>query len=183
MKVPIRLLAVAAIFVGVTPALAVGHPAVQHSRSCARTFSLPQVKRAISATYSGTDLPGKGAYGRLHRYVRCLRNVSQRPAARVAWRAAHDAWAARRHPFHGPVIASWFDDAGGTACGIHATYGFATLLSIPCGATITMRGPNGMEVRATREDSGPYIAGRTFDLNPALKAALGCGDICSVMWR
>jgi hypothetical protein len=83
----------------------------------------------------------------------------------------------------GPVVASWFDDAGGTACGIHAAYGFATLLPIPCGAHVLMRGPSGVVVDAVREDSGPYIAGRTFDLSPSLRDALGCGGLCEVWWR
>ena len=37
-------------------------------------------------------------------------------------------------------------------------------------------------VTATMSDHGPYVAGRTFDLNAALKAALGCSDLCVVRW-
>ncbi len=83
--------------------------------------------------------------------------------------------------WHGPDVASWYYDAGSTACGFHATYGFASLF-LPCGAQITMRGPGGTVV-ATMEDHGPYVGGRTFDLNPALKAALGCSDLCDVYWH
>jgi hypothetical protein len=86
-----------------------------------------------------------------------------------------------RHPWQG-ATASWYYDAGQTACGFHATYGFASLI-LPCGARVEMRGPGGRVVEATMQDHGPYVAGRTFDLNPSLKAALGCGDLCYVRWR
>jgi hypothetical protein len=91
----------------------------------------------------------------------------------------------RRHAivaWDGPVTASWYYDGGSTACGFHAIYGFASLF-LPCGAHITMRGPNGRPVQAVMQDHGPYVAGRTFDLNPSLKAALGCGDLCSVYYH
>lgn len=117
---------------------------------------------------------------------RCQRNPAMTRVVRDFDHAQQQAWWSRRHPpppMNGPVLASWFDDSGSTACGIHASLGFATLMSIPCGATIRMRGPSGVVVTATREDSGPYVSGRTFDLNPGLKAALGCGDLCDVMWR
>ena len=38
----------------------------------------------------------------------------------------------------------------------------------------------GRVVTGTVEDRGPYIAGRTFDLNPGLRDALACPDICDV---
>jgi hypothetical protein len=79
------------------------------------------------------------------------------------------------------AVASYYDDAGQTACGFHARYGFASLF-LPCGTRVLMQGPGGSAV-AVNQDRGPFIAGRTFDLNPALKAALGCGDLCSIRWR
>jgi peptidoglycan lytic transglycosylase len=79
------------------------------------------------------------------------------------------------------ALASWYDDQGQTACGFHARYGFASLF-LPCGARVTMRGPGGT-VTATSQDRGPYVAGRTFDLNAALKQALGCSDLCTIKWR
>jgi len=78
-------------------------------------------------------------------------------------------------------LASWYDDAGQTACGFHSRYGFASLF-LPCGARVLMRGPGG-SVIATMQDHGPYVGGRTFDLNPGLRAVLGCPDLCTVQWR
>jgi hypothetical protein len=86
----------------------------------------------------------------------------------------------RRLRWNGPVTASWYDDAGETACGFHARYGFASLF-LPCGARIRMRGPAGTVI-AVNQDRGPYVPGRTFDLNPGLKRALGCSDLCAVTW-
>jgi rare lipoprotein A (peptidoglycan hydrolase) len=80
-----------------------------------------------------------------------------------------------------PAVASWYNDAGQTACGFHARLGFASRW-LPCGARVLMRGPGG-SVIAVMQDRGPYVGGRTFDLNPALKAALGCGDLCTLAWR
>lgn len=163
--------------------------AAQAAALCPKTFTLPMFERAVARTYHGTDLPPKGSYGHLWRIVKCQRARRDYWRARAFWGSARDSWAARRQaryrtnqPWNGPVTASWFDDSGTTGCGIHATYGFATLLNIPCGSQITMRGPGGTVV-ATREDSGPYVAGRTFDLNPSLRAALGCSDLCSIFWR
>lgn len=80
------------------------------------------------------------------------------------------------------ALASWYFDAGQTASGRHYTYGFASLMfGSEWGLPIRFRhGAN--TVTATMSDHGPYIAGRTFDLNAALKAALGCSDLCTVRW-
>lgn len=142
------------------------------------------ITRAIDAVYSGARDVSAIARQHLRRYMRCARNTAARPRMRRYLNNAITAWKLRRDPpMNGPVLASWFDDAGSTACGFHATYGFATLIGIPCGAHVLMRGPSGVTVAAVREDSGPYVGGRTFDLNPALRNALGCGDLCAVYWR
>ena len=31
-------------------------------------------------------------------------------------------------------------------------------------------------------DHGPYVTGRTFDLNNNLRLALGCAGVCWVRW-
>jgi hypothetical protein len=50
-----------------------------------------------------------------------------------------------------------------------------------CGTRVRFRhGRN--TVTATMSDHGPYVSGRTFDLNAALKAALACSDLCTVRW-
>lgn len=81
------------------------------------------------------------------------------------------------------AVASYYDLTGDGACGAPAQsgYAFASLI-LPCGARIVIC--NGSTcVTATMNDHGPYVAGRTFDLNVPLKDALGCGGICDVTWR
>src|SRR5271167_1642741 len=81
-----------------------------------------------------------------------------------------------RHHHHPPAmypaLASWYNDAGTTACEDHVDNGFAHLPEAgwPCGTKIRFC-YNGRCATGEREDSGPYIAGRTFDLTPSLKAS------------
>jgi hypothetical protein len=80
--------------------------------------------------------------------------------------------------FH-ETIASWYSDAGNTACGFHAYYGVANK-SLPCGTKVVFR--NGSrEVTATVDDRGPFVGGRTWDLNQNTAAALGFGGTGSVL--
>jgi hypothetical protein len=86
-------------------------------------------------------------------------------------------------PAMSSAVASYYDLGGDGACGVPAQegYRFASLI-LPCGAQIVIC--NGSTcVTATMADHGPYVAGRTFDLNVNLKDALGCGGICDVTWR
>jgi rare lipoprotein A (peptidoglycan hydrolase) len=78
------------------------------------------------------------------------------------------------------ALASWYYDAGATACGIHAYLGVAHK-TLPCGTFVRMCKVHCVTARV--QDRGPFIAGREFDLNPALKSALGCGDLCTVHYR
>lgn len=71
--------------------------------------------------------------------------------------------------------ASWYDDAGNTACGFHATYGVANL-SLPCGSKVTFD-YHGHSVTATVDDRGPYVSGREWDLNQNTAAALGFSGV------
>jgi hypothetical protein len=85
-------------------------------------------------------------------------------------------------PLMQSALASWYDDAGSTASGAHYPYGFAALIfGSQWGKKVLFcyrRCATG-----TLDDHGPYVGGRTFDLNPALKAALGCPDLCWLRWR
>lgn len=187
MKVPRRALAVALALAGLVLATpAAGYAAPRHGRNarqgCAKTFTVKMVKRAVYWTYRGDRDVSRHERVQVARIVRCERFPrSERYVRRLA-RGIIDHWRYRHtHPLRGPVIASWYYDAGSTACGTHATYGFASLF-LPCGAQITMI-HGGRSVVATMDDHGPYIAGRTFDLGPSLKAALGCSDLCAVYWR
>jgi hypothetical protein len=76
------------------------------------------------------------------------------------------------------AVASWYQDAGSTACGYHAYYGVANL-SLPCGTKVTFT-YHGRTVTATVDDRGPYIAGRTWDLNQNTAGALGFGGVDTV---
>lgn len=148
---------------------------------CEKTFTVPMVQRAIRATYADSRV-SDGQRDRLDRYIRCSRNPTARGFLHGYWHRRIGVWKRRLNPpLNGPAVASWYDDSGTTGCGFHATYGIATFV-VPCGGTVTLQGPGGT-VTATRDDSGPYVSGRTFDLNPATKAALGCSDLCSVRWR
>jgi rare lipoprotein A len=70
-----------------------------------------------------------------------------------------------------PIIASWYDDEGNTACGFHATYGVANK-TLPCGTKVTLAYGR-RTVVATVDDRGPYVYGRTFDLNQNTARYLG----------
>jgi hypothetical protein len=75
-------------------------------------------------------------------------------------------------------VASWYYDAGNTACGFHATYGVANKY-LPCGTHVTFR-HGGRTVTATVDDRGPFVAGREWDLNQTLAGALGFGGVGDV---
>jgi hypothetical protein len=155
---------------------------------CRTTFSVAQAREQARRDYAGLGRVTLRELRRLGWMERCQRN----PAARWFVRR-YDRRLDRRHaervsaaarPFLGPETASWYDDSGTTGCGFHAAYGIATLNGTPCGGRVTLRNAaTGSTVVATRDDSGPYVGGRMFDLGAAAKAALGCSDLCSVYWR
>lgn len=77
------------------------------------------------------------------------------------------------------VVASWYYDAGNTACGFHAGYGVASP-DLPCGTKVTFD-YHGRSVTAVVDDRGPFVSGRSFDLNQNTAAALGFGGV-DVVW-
>lgn len=160
-----------------TVALAL-HAAPHHRQpaGCQRIYNVPMAVRAIDATYRSGLPATRTQTARLQRYVRCQHDPRAQGYLRNLWRAK-----SKPAPLHGPAIASWYDDAGGTGCGFHATYGIATLVA-PCGSRFQICKGSTCIV-ATRDDSGPYVGGRTFDLDPASRDALGCGGLCTVKWR
>jgi hypothetical protein len=81
------------------------------------------------------------------------------------------------------ALASWYAEHGTGARGVgdvQSGLRFASLF-LSCGTRIRFR-HGASTVTATMSDRGPYVAGRTFDLNAALKAALACSDLCVVKW-
>jgi hypothetical protein len=77
-----------------------------------------------------------------------------------------------------PAGASWYNDAGHTACGFHAQYGVANR-TLPCGTKVAFR-YNGRSVTATVDDRGPYVGGRDWDLDQSTATALGFGGVGTV---
>jgi rare lipoprotein A len=75
-------------------------------------------------------------------------------------------------------VASWYQDGGSTACGFHAGLGVANT-SLPCGTKVCFRHA-GHIVTATVDDRGPYVGGRTWDLNQSTAAALGFDGVGTV---
>jgi hypothetical protein len=82
-----------------------------------------------------------------------------------------------------PALASWYDDGGPTASGRHYTDGFASLIAGDRWGTAVQFCYRGRCVTGYLDDHGPYVTGRTFDLNPQLHAALACPDLCWLRWR
>jgi hypothetical protein len=76
------------------------------------------------------------------------------------------------------TAASWYQDGGSTACGFDAYYGVANV-SLPCGSTVKFA-YRGRTVTAVVDDRGPYVGGRTWDLNQNTAGALGIGGVQTV---
>lgn len=94
----------------------------------------------------------------------------------------------RRHPPKpaeplSSALASWYDDSGQTASGRHYTYGYASLIFGSAWGHRVRFCHAGRCVVGQLDDHGPYVSGRLFDLNPTLKAALACPDLCWLGWR
>jgi hypothetical protein len=87
------------------------------------------------------------------------------------WLRLHD----RLHEGWSTAVASWYDDAGSTACGTHYLRGLASR-TLACGTAVRLcfRGCETAYV----EDRGPFVAGRLFDLNPGARDAISCTDLC-----
>jgi hypothetical protein len=77
-----------------------------------------------------------------------------------------------------PALASWYDDAGNTACGFHAGLGVANR-TLPCGTKVTLH-YGSRTVTAVVDDRGPYAGGRDWDLNQNTASALGFGGVGTV---
>jgi hypothetical protein len=125
-----------------------------------------------------------GAKPRPHCSPACVERVKGKIRKRLHHRhvleARHARYrAAKERAGMATAVASWYEDAGGTACGTHYRDGVAHK-TLPCGTFVRMCAVRC--VTATVQDRGPFIAGREFDLNPGLKADIGCGDICTVRW-
>jgi rare lipoprotein A (peptidoglycan hydrolase) len=77
-----------------------------------------------------------------------------------------------------PTVASWYYDEGNTACGFHAEYGVANK-TLPCGTKVVLRYA-GHSVTATVDDRGPFVYGRSYDLDQRTASALGMWGVATV---
>jgi rare lipoprotein A len=75
-------------------------------------------------------------------------------------------------------VASWYNDAGGTASGFHASFGVANR-TLPFGTRVTFR-YGGRSVTAVVDDRGPFVGGRDWDFNQNTAAALRFGGVGTV---
>lgn len=161
-------------------------PATEAARSkdlrswCGKTFTVPMDHRAAGAIYAGTKDVSLHELRVLGYIEMCQRKVRNIHVVRAFNAAAAKAWDVRRHP---PIvwsksIASWYDDAGGTACGFHAALGVAHK-TLPCGTVVDFA-YNGRTATAVVQDRGPFISGREWDLNQGLAAALGFNGVDTV---
>jgi rare lipoprotein A (peptidoglycan hydrolase) len=98
--------------------------------------------------------------------------------------AATDSKPLERQPPLQGAVASWYDDGyGPTASGRRYRYGFASLIfSSEWGVRVEFHHA-GRIVIGQLDDHGPYVSGRTFDLNASLRGALACPDLCQLQWR
>lgn len=87
----------------------------------------------------------------------------------------------RAHPWS-YAVASWYQDSGATcASGPCRSYGVANL-SLPFGTRVTFF-YHGRTVEAVVDDRGPYVGGRTFDLDQDVAGALGFSGVDTVGYR
>ena len=151
---------------------------------CPKTFNAFMIKRAVDAEYHAARDVTTQDRKDVERFIRCARPKVDRHAMRQYRRSMRQAWYQRRLDSQmAGAVASWYDLGGNGACGIAAQAGLRLAsLILPCGAWIRIcHGSRCAD--AQMADHGPYIAGRTFDLNANLRDALRCGGICYVRWR
>lgn len=112
----------------------------------------------------------------------------QEPAATPLIDDARDAGALVLASWYGPGFYGnrlpcwpWLQATGKPIALEPDTWGVANK-TLPCGTMLVLtHGSNTVTVPVV--DRGPYVAGRDLDLAPAVKAALGCTDLCSLLLR
>lgn len=172
-----------------------------HADRCPKSFTLSYGRRIARGIFRGHSELSQRVYPRVRHLEICQQSrTHQRKLRRfVGWEYWHHKKRVLAHiQKASPVevsapsepvtttssgIASYYDLTGTTSCGqpdAQVGYSFASLF-LPCGTQVEMCAERC--VTATMDDHGPYVAGRIFDLNVALKDALGCPDLCDVRYK
>ena len=190
MYAPKRALVVALITVGLVPAAPTAQAVARRQAApCIRRFTIAMFDQAADTAYAGTRTPTSRDLAALKRFGRCNAHPWEPAIEQRLLRADVAAWKVRRNP-PGPtgyILASWYNDAGQTASGMHFADGFAS-----CGATgelcLSWGTPvrfyyGGRSVIAYAQDHGPYAGSRGVDLNQGTAAALGFDGVGTVGYR
>jgi rare lipoprotein A (peptidoglycan hydrolase) len=168
-------------------ALAVAVPAVA---SADNDPSLAQRPAAHALVWPRRNIAAKAVIARLvGRSSGSARKSKHAVARKHAWhehgsrqqtvrQRAHRSPRYESHVSPHSELASWYYDEGATACGFHAGYGVANR-TLPCGTKVTIR-YGYRRVVATVDDRGPYVGGRSFDLDQRTAMALGFAGVGTV---
>lgn len=165
-------------------------PASSTHGGCERLFTVAQTEHAIDSTFRGTRnvTARETAHYRLE--IRCQLHSYNRRKLHRYLAAEVKAWRVRRYNAANPIqyaTASWYEDAGSTACGFHAQYGVASpkvvyAANVVCGEHVEFFF-HGRSVRATIDDAGPFVSGREWDLSQSTAGALGFSGVQTVGYR
>jgi 3D (Asp-Asp-Asp) domain-containing protein len=158
-----------------------GQSVVVHGRviAAARRIEI----RLLARQGGGWRVVGRGRAGRDGRFhigytVDAVGTISLRVSV-AAHGLSHSSAPAGQVVGLAPAVASWYYDGGNTACGFHATYGVANR-TLPCGTRVTIS-YDGRSVVATVDDRGPFVYGRSLDLNQNTARALGMYGVAQVL--
>ena len=159
-----------------------GHPITVRGRllpgTGGRTVRLMSFSRGHWRMLASTRTGRRGAF-RFH-YAMPSTGTKWLRVSFAGDRSNRSAWAhAGRVTGFVYTVASWYNDGGNTACGFHATYGVANK-SLPCGTKVTFV-YGGRSVVATVDDRGPYVGGRSYDLNQNTAGAIGMDGVATVL--
>lgn len=150
---------------------------------CPKTFTYHMDTRAAVAVYQFNHVSQSNTR-MLARIARCQRVHDNKQRAARFNRSQRALWHQRQLDANmSHAVASWYNIDGTGSCGVgsvQAGYRFASLI-LRCGAVIRICHIGCVD--ATMSDHGPYVSGRTFDLNVNLRDAISCSDICDVRWR
>jgi rare lipoprotein A (peptidoglycan hydrolase) len=155
---------------------------------CTKTFNLRVDRRAARRIYAGTrhvTLHDLRLLGYLERCQARLRNwpVARRFNRTLDREHKQVMLQARLSSSLDYAVASWYYDTSGACASPNgcSTYGVANL-SLPFGTRVLFD-YHGRTVTATVDDRGPYVGGRTWDLNQTTAGALGFSGVDTVGYR